>query len=405
MIIINYPQYTYSSTQIKIGLNKIMATTVHFTTKSMPKLEAFNSSKWWEITNMRLESECGSVPTDTPQPVGYDGGLAMARQRITRYKQAVGDYRIQQHSTAKRCNTSLGDIYLAVESYMEQVCQQDGREIWVDRALAVCRWGNLETQELITVSPELIHMPQDLVQSYLKVAEPHENQLGYKTTFGEYISVMNKMIPKDDWYLLVRCDNNMNRQTHIRNLLNQIPLAQLLKSQAPVYQDFPKPGVRFLDVISLLADATTKRMLIELIRDKLCAGQRSIGINQPTHVVGLDARGFLLGMLVADMLKIPFIPIRKAGKLPPSPNIQSVKFSTEYSTDTFEMAHQPGIRATLRVLVVDDILATGGTIRAALQLLEKYELRQAPKILVAEDVLGLEHPPAIQDNLIVLFKD
>ena len=399
LIIINYLLYTYSSSQIKI-----MTTTVHFTTKSMPKLEAFNSSKWWEITNMRLESECGSVPTDTPQPVGYEAGLAMARQRITRYKAAVADYSIMQHSDGKRCGTSLGDIYIAVESYMEQVCQQDGREICVDRALAVCEWGD---KELITVSPQLIHMPQDLVQSYLKVAVPHENQLGYKTTFGEYISMMNKMIPKDDWYLHVRCgqiNNDMNRQTHIRNLLNQIPLASLLKSQAPVYQDFPKPGVQFLDIISLLADATTKRMLIELVRDKLCAGQRP-GVMPPTHVIGLDARGFLLGMLVADTLKIPFIPIRKAGKLPPSLDLQRVEFQTEYSKDAFEMAHQPGIRPTSRVLVVDDILATGGTIRAALQLLEKYELKQAPKILVAEDVLGLEHSAAIRDNLIVLFKD
>ena len=395
-----------------------MATTIHFITTSQPKLGAFNSSKWWKITNMRLESECGSVPTDTPQPVGYEAGLAMARQRITRYKAAVADYQIRQHSDAKRFGNSQGDIYLAVESYMDrvkhkddqvkhkddQVKQQDGCEIWVDRALAVCEWGD---KEIITVSPELIHMPQDLVQSYLKVAVPHENQLGYKTTFGEYISVMNKMIPKDDWYLHVRCgqmNNDMNRQTHIRNLLNQIPLASLLKSQAPVYQDFPKPGVRFLDVISLLADATTKRMLTELVRDKLCVGQRP-GVMLPTHVVGLDARGFLLGMLVSDTLKIPFIPIRKAGKLPPSPSLQRVEFQTEYSKDAFEMAHQPGIRTTSRVLVVDDILATGGTIRAALQLLEKYELRQAPKILVAEDVLGLEHPAAIKDNLVVLFND
>ena len=385
-----------------------MATTIHFISTSKPKLEAFNTSKWWEITNMRLESECGSVATDTAQPVSYEGGLAMARQRITRYKEAVAEGKIKHHSTAKRCETSLGDIYLAVESYMAQVKQDDGSEIWVDRALAVCQFGDQEAgepKELITVSPELIHMPQELAKSYLDIAEPHENGLGYKTTFGEYISEMNNKIPKDDWYLYVRCEQNntMNRQTHIRNLLNQIQLAQLLKGRAPVYQDFPKPGVQFLDVISLLADATTKRMLSELVRDKIGTGQR--GISLPTHVVGLDARGFLLGMLVADLYKIPFIPIRKAGKLPHSPGLQRVEFQTEYSSDTFEMAHQPGIRATSRVLVVDDILATGGTIRAALQLLEKYELRQAPKILVAEDVLGLEHPAAIKDNLVVLFKD
>lgn len=375
-----------------------MATTVHFITTSKPKLDAFNSSKWWNITNMRLESECGSVDTDTPQPVGYDGGLAMARQRIERYKAAVKDYRIRQHSTAVSCGWSLGDIYLAVESYMSLELQQDGTEIWVDRALAICEWSGLET---ITVSPEIISMPQDMVQAYLKIAEPAA-QNGYKTTFGGYLSIMNKMIPKDDWYL--QCGNNMNRQTHIRNLLNQIPLAPLLIARAPSYADFPKPGVQFLDVISLLADATTKRMLIELVRDKLWAGRKGIPNPPYTHVVGLDARGFLLGMLVADMLNIPFIPIRKAGKLPPSPDRQRVEYQTEYSADSFEMAHQPGITKSSRVLVVDDILATGGTIRAALQLLEKYELRNPPKVLVAEDVLGLEHPASIKDNLVVLFK-
>jgi adenine phosphoribosyltransferase len=375
-----------------------MATTVHFITTSKPKLEAFNNSKWWKITNMRLESECGSVDTDTPQPVGYEAGLAMARQRIERYKVAVKDYKIQQLSTAVRCGCTLGDIYLAVESYMDRITQQDGTQIWVDRALAVCEWSGFET---ITVSPELISMPPDQVQAYLKIAEPAAEH-GYKTTFGGYLSVMNKMIPKDDWYL--QCGNNMNRQTHIRNLLDQIPLGPILKALAPSYTDFPKPGVQFLDVISLLADATTKRMLVELIRDKLCAGRHGIPNPPYTHVVGLDARGFLLGMLVADMFKCAFVPIRKAGKLPPSPDIQRVEYRTEYSSDAFEMAHQPGIKPNSRVLVVDDILATGGTIRAALELLEKYELRYAPKILVAEDVLGLEHSPAIKDNLVVLFK-
>jgi len=374
-----------------------MATTVHFITTSMPKLEAFNTSKWWKITNMRLESECGSVDTDTPQPVGYEAGLAMARQRIERYKVAVKDYKIQQLSTAVRCGYTLGDIYLAVESYMDRITQQDGTQIWVDRALAVCEWSG---QETITVSPELISMPQDQVQAYLKIAEPAA-QHGYKTTFGEYISVMNKMIPKDDWYL--QCGNTMNRQTHIRNLLDQIPIGPLLRARTPSYTDFPKPGVQFLDVISLLADATTKRMLVELVRDKLCAGRHGIPNPPYTHVVGLDARGFLLGMLVADMFKIAFVPIRKAGKLPPSPDRQRVEYRTEYSSDAFEMAHQPGIKPTAHVLVVDDILATGGTIRAALELLEKYELRQAPKVLVAEDVLGLEHPQSISNNLVVLF--
>lgn len=381
-----------------------MATTIHFITTSKLKLDAFNTSKWWKITNMRLENECGSVATDTPQPVAYEGGLAMARQRITRYKEAVVDGKIKQRSMAKTCGTSLGDIYLAVESYMDQVKQDDGREIWVDRALAVCQFGD---QELITVSPELIHMPQEQIPMYIKQTEPCENGLGYKTTFGEFAAMFSGhvKIEKDDWYMNINCGNTLNRQTHIRNLLNQIPLAPILKGQAPVYQDFPKPGVRFLDVISLLANATTKSMLAELIRDKIGAVQYDTRVSLPTHVVGLDARGFLLGMLVADLLKIPFIPIRKAGKLPPSPGLQRVEFQTEYSSDAFEMAYQPGIQVTSRVLVVDDILATGGTIRAALQLLEKYQLQLAPKILVAEDVLGLEHPATIADNLVVLFKD
>jgi adenine phosphoribosyltransferase len=381
-----------------------MATTVHFITTSKIKLEAFNTSKWWSITKLRMESECGSVDTDTPQPIGYEGGLAMARQRIARYKMMVAENPQKLRSNAKICGQSLGDIYLVVECYLDCVSNDTGSKVWVDRALAVCEWSDTE---LITVSPELINIPQNFIQEYYFNNVGPKGQHGYQTTFGEIINRAAREIPKDDWYhhlgYYENCRKNVRRIQHIRNLLNQISLGKLLKSHSPVYQDFPKPGVRFLDVISLLADATTKRMLIELINDKLSPNH--VKPAPFSHVVGLDARGFLLGIIVADLYNIPFIPIHKAGKLPPSPALQRFEFQTEYSTDAFEMAHQPGIRETSRVLVVDDILATGGIIRAALQLLEKYQLKKPPKILVAEDVLGLEHPDAIKNNLVVLFKD
>jgi adenine phosphoribosyltransferase len=125
--------------------------------------------------------------------------------------------------------------------------------------------------------------------------------------------------------------------------------------------DFPKPGILFRDITPLLADADGLREAARLMADPY----RNDGIDR---VVGIESRGFILGALVARELHCGFVPVRKAGKLPGDKLAES--YALEYGTDTVEM-HEDGVRRGHDVLVVDDLIATGGTAAAAARLIER----------------------------------
>lgn len=133
---------------------------------------------------------------------------------------------------------------------------------------------------------------------------------------------------------------------------------EFLKSRIRHVPDFPKSGILFYDITTLLGDPGGFRSAIEqLARPFVGAG---IDV-----VVGIESRGFILGGAVADRLGAGFCPIRKPGKLPAATIRQS--FQLEYGADALEM-HQDGVRPGQHVLVVDDVLATGGTAEAAASL-------------------------------------
>lgn len=125
--------------------------------------------------------------------------------------------------------------------------------------------------------------------------------------------------------------------------------------------DFPKPGIQFKDITPILRDA---RLLREAV-DVLAAPFRAVGV---THVAGMEARGFMLGAALALELGAGFIPIRKWGKLPW--NTHSETYALEYGTDHLEI-HQDAAGPGDRVLIHDDVIATGGTARAARTLVER----------------------------------
>jgi len=125
--------------------------------------------------------------------------------------------------------------------------------------------------------------------------------------------------------------------------------------------DFPEPGVVFKDITPLLADG----VLYERVTDWMVEQYRS---ERPTHVLGIESRGFLFAAPVAHRLGAGFIPARKPGKLPW--RTADVAYELEYGTDSLEI-HQDACGAGSRVLIVDDLLATGGTARAACQLVGK----------------------------------
>jgi len=126
--------------------------------------------------------------------------------------------------------------------------------------------------------------------------------------------------------------------------------------------DFPKPGILFKDITPLLLDAAAFRRAIEL----MAAPFRAAGV---TRVVSIESRGFLLGAPVALALEAGLVPIRKPGKLPSERG--RVEYALEYGTDALEM-HTDAVGARDLVLIVDDVLATGGTAQAAAKLVRAH---------------------------------
>ncbi|GAA5480876.1 adenine phosphoribosyltransferase [Haloferula sargassicola] len=133
-----------------------------------------------------------------------------------------------------------------------------------------------------------------------------------------------------------------------------------LRSAIRDVPDFPKPGIVFKDITPILSDPSHFRQSISL----LCDTARGEKIDK---VVGIDARGFIFAAAVADRLGAGFVPIRKAGKLPWQ--TRGLAYSLEYGEATVEI-HEDALATGEKVLLVDDLLATGGTAAAAVQLID-----------------------------------
>ena len=135
-------------------------------------------------------------------------------------------------------------------------------------------------------------------------------------------------------------------------------VAALLRDYIRDIPDFPKPGILFRDITPLLADAAALKRAIQAIAEPF----REAGVER---VLGTEARGFIFGTAVALELGAGFVPARKPGKLPHT--TVAASYQLEYGTDSIEM-HTDALRPGQRVLLVDDLIATGGTARATAEL-------------------------------------
>lgn len=149
--------------------------------------------------------------------------------------------------------------------------------------------------------------------------------------------------------------------------------------------DFPKPGILFKDITTALKDADTLKKMVDFITE-------TFKNDKIDYIIGLESRGFIFGMPVAYKLDAGFIPVRKPNKLP----AKTIKetYTLEYGTDSLEI-HEDAVKSGDRVLIVDDLLATGGTAAAACNLVTKTgaEIVGCAFVIELNDLKGRDKLP------------
>lgn len=246
------------------------------------------------------------------------------------------------------------DLYVSIENY---VCRREGRV--VDEAAILLRTA---TGKPVNGCPESVPVHAEFTDYYMR-------QIGSNTArkmmkpWGVHLAEVRPTLrvePRDPHAAVHTCGRRELLRRELLAMSREIEAPRHLNTTALTFvDDFPKPGVRFLDVNVLLRQPQLWRSIVDM-----CVQHA-----QRVHCTGiamLDARGFLLGSTLAHVLGLPATMVRKAGKLPS--NTTSASYSLEYrDEDKIEMdtaAFGPGDR----VLLVDDVLATGGTMRAAMSL-------------------------------------
>ncbi len=159
--------------------------------------------------------------------------------------------------------------------------------------------------------------------------------------------------------------------------------------------NFPKDGINFKDITPLLLDSRLSERIVDIFINKL----KDLRVDA---VVGIESRGFLYGFLLAHRLKVPFVPIRKAGKLPG--DTLKYKYSLEYGYSEMEI-HKFDIKKDWNVVIHDDLLATGGTAVAASELITQLNANISAFTFVIElgNLSGIKHLRKYSNNIISLM--
>lgn len=278
------------------------------------------------------------------QPIGYEVALKGVKNRLSSLPAYI---------------QSSADYVISIENYIEE--SSEGQS-WKDLGMLLfidCTKPDEEKVVLTQATAIPIH--------YVNLAQEMSlssqiSKQGYPVTIGEAIkkSFPDRNINPQDWHQEPEF-GGISRQELLKEAIYRALYAdeiQFLKKQITLYADFPKKGIVFEDFCPLLCNAQAFQLCIDLLYERY----KMEGIEK---VIGLESRGFILGAALAYKLGVGFVPVRKPGKLPGS--IFSISYEKEYGSDCLAIA-QNALKQNERVLIVDDLIATGGTAKAAIDL-------------------------------------
>lgn len=326
--------------------------------------EAF-TAKFPDDTIQYVSQKTSSLVPE--QPVGRDSALQGARNRL--------------HNLPEKSREA--EYVVSIENYIEQspVTQR-----WYDKGLVIVQHAS---QEMVMTTQSTF-----IPDSYVQLAQQMSSTIsegGYSTTVGVAIqqSFSDRIIDPSDWHRESEF-GGVPRQQLLKDALDKILYAHelhFLKNLVVYYPDFPKPGITFANFLPILHNAQAFQMVIDLLAQRYTT--KNIGA-----VVGLESRGFILGAALAYKLGVSFVPVRKPGKLPGA--IYSVNYQKEYGFDTLVIA-QDSFQPGQRVIIIDDLIATGGSARAAIELVrlaggEPVEFVSLLKVAELEEQVHLDIP-------------
>jgi adenine phosphoribosyltransferase len=308
--------------------------------------------------------------------VKHDIGLLLVNYedttKVKTPEQPIGDYtiqcaltRIKNVETNKSANS---DLIIAIENGIKKM-----DNVWYDFCIVLIK--NTHSGKVYSIkNPYLIKIPdQELVEEMDKKYSK-DSPDGWPVTVGEKLAAKYKVDPKNWMKDLVKIDRATQISSSVPSLSDIV--RDIILNTIREIPDHPKKGVLFKDLMPLLYNPIISRLLTKSLINLTI--EKSFDM-----VAGPELRGCIFGPLIAQKLNVGFVPLRKPGKLPPP--VLTIEYGTEYSNDKLEIDNSDYLELKGKsVLLVDDVLATGGSLKACINLLEQKGVKYVEWIVVQD---------------------
>lgn len=346
---------------------------VAVTSQNQIKIEAVREAFQSRFPNDEIDILAIKTSSGIPeQPLGHETALKGAKNRLTNLPEGV---------------ISSVNYMVSIENYIEQ---SSSTGMWKDIGVILLVDNSKKSQEGVSMT-KATSFPAKFVQLAKEMSSSSEiSEEGFSFTIGQAIafSYGDRSIDPHDWHRESEF-GGVSRQALIKEAIFKAIHADeiaFLKDQIELYPDFPKPGILFEDFFPVLSNGDTFQLCIDLLYEHY------EGKNIEA-VIGLESRGFILGAALAYKLGVGFVPVRKPGKLPGA--TYTVSYEKEYGSDSLCIS-QSALKQEQRVLIIDDLIATGGTAKAAIELVKmaggipvEFASVLEVKVLDGRDKLGI----------------